>query len=132
LVLRAVRLWELINENGGIKVEMEPDSLSGGELQLLAFARAILRKRSSSSQHCILILDDATSSLDRDTEIAIHKVLKKEFNSHTVITVAHRLETLRASDKILLLDNGKVGKLGATKEVIGTASGFLSKDDEHS
>lgn len=111
---------------------MEPDSLSGGELQLLAFARAILRKRSSSSQHCILILDDATSSLDRDTEIAIHKVLKKEFNSHTVITVAHRLETLRASDKILLLDNGKVGKLGATKEVIGTASGFLSKDDEHS
>ena len=97
--------------------DLKVDSLSHGEQQLLALARAIIRKQLASS-YCILVLDEATSNLDRGTETLIQEVINEEFKDNTVITVAHRLDTVRESDYIVLLEKGEVVKVGPPAEVL--------------
>ena len=84
----------LIGENG-IKI-------SGGQRQRVAIARAILKNAP------ILILDEATSSLDSVTEIFIQESLKELMQNKTVIIIAHRLSTLLTTDRILVFDQGKI------------------------
>ena len=67
-------------------------------------ARALLRKVD------ILLLDEATASVDGDTDANIQKVLRTEFKNTTLLTIAHRLNTIEDYDKILVMDDGKVGK----------------------
>ena len=81
--------------------------LSGGERQRIAIARAILKKSP------ILIFDEATSSLDSQSEKLIQKSLKKLMNGKTVIAVAHRLSTLREMDRILVFEKGKIVEDGS-------------------
>jgi ABC-type bacteriocin/lantibiotic exporter with double-glycine peptidase domain len=90
--------------------------MSHGEQQLLALARAILRKRVAKGR-CILILDEATSNLDSASEAIVQKVVKEEFKDNTVITVAHRLDTIKDADGVLLLEKGEVVKVGSPAEV---------------
>jgi ABC-type multidrug transport system fused ATPase/permease subunit len=116
-VLKVVCLWTLVTKRGGLSAELKMESLSHGEQQLLALARAIVRKQIAGS-HCILVLDEATSNLDRETETLIQTVIKKEFKNNTVITVAHRLETVAESDYIVMLEKGKVTKIGPPAEVL--------------
>ena len=97
--------------------DLKVDSLSHGEQQLLALARAIIRKQLASN-YCILVLDEATSNLDRGTETLIQEVINEEFKDNTVITVAHRLDTVRESDYIVLLEKGEVVKVGPPAEVL--------------
>jgi subfamily B ATP-binding cassette protein MsbA len=84
----------MIGENG-VK-------LSGGEKQRLSIARAFLKKSK------IILLDEATSSLDSDTEDKIQKVLSQLTLNKTTIVIAHRLSTILNSDKIYVVDNGKI------------------------
>lgn len=84
----------LVGENGVI--------LSGGLKQRLAIARAILKNSK------IIMLDEATSSLDNDTQDFIHKSIKKIRKDYTIIIIAHRLSTVIDCDKILVIDDGKV------------------------
>lgn len=116
-VLKTVGLWALITKRGGLTADLKIDTLSHGEQQLLALARAILRKQLAGS-NCILVLDEATSNLDKETEALIQAVIKKEFKPNTVITVAHRLETVLESDYIVLLEKGVVSKIGPPADVL--------------
>ena len=81
-----------ITENGG--------NLSVGERQLVCFCRAVLKKSK------IVILDEATANIDIVTEQKIQKLIAEEFEGATVLTIAHRLNTVIQSDKVLVLDKG--------------------------
>ena len=115
--LEAVQLWNLVMDRGGLKAEFQPDSLSNGEKQLLAMARAILRNRHACGRS-ILILDEATSNLDLNTEALIQRVVRKEFEGQTIISVAHRLQILRDCDTVVELDKGKVVRIGPANMIL--------------
>ena len=86
--------------------------LSGGQRQRVALARAILR------QPPVLIFDEATSSLDGETEEKVQESLEQLIPGRTTITIAHRLVTVRSADKILLLDQGMVAEQGTHEELL--------------
>ena len=87
-------------------------SLSGGERQRISIARAIL------ANPRILILDEATAAVDTETEQAIQHSLEKLVKGRTTLSIAHRLSTLNAADKLIVIDNGKVTESGTHKELI--------------
>ena len=87
--------------------------LSGGQRQRIALARAILR------DPAILILDEATSQIDLESEQLIHKVLEQFIRGRTAIMITHRLSTLALADRILVMDGGKIVDLGRHEELIG-------------
>ncbi|WP_342599074.1 ABC transporter ATP-binding protein [Psychrobacillus sp. FSL H8-0483] len=92
--------------------------LSGGQRQRVALARAILR------QPPILIFDEATSSLDGETEEKVQEALEQLIPGRTTITIAHRLVTVRNADKILLLDQGVVAEQGTHEELLALRSQY--------
>tara|TARA_B110000971_G_scaffold87255_1_gene89645 strand:+ start:263 stop:2005 length:1743 start_codon:yes stop_codon:yes gene_type:complete len=102
----------IIGENG--------TRLSGGEKQRLSIARAMLKK----SQ--IILLDEATSSLDAETENKIQDALKLLTKNRTTIVIAHRLSTILSSDKIYVIDSGKVVGEGTHKELLTNSPVYKS------
>merc|ERR1712176_469390 len=95
------------------------DNLSLGQRQLICLARALLRGSK------ILVLDEATSSVDSKTDQEVQEVIRKEFvdKGVTVITVAHRLETIMGYDKVAVLGNGEVLEYGAPNELLKLRNG---------
>ena len=85
--------------------------MSIGEKQLICIVRAILRRNK------IVILDEATSNIDVITEQKIQQLIQEEFKEATTITIAHRLNTIIKSDKILFLDQGKVLEFDSPKKL---------------
>ena len=86
--------------------------LSGGQKQRVAIARAILRKSP------IIILDEATASVDVETEQQIQKAIAGIAGTRTIIAIAHRLSTIRNADKILVIEEGRVTEEGTHKELV--------------
>jgi ATP-binding cassette, subfamily C (CFTR/MRP), member 1 len=114
--LRLVNMQALVDARGGLDAELQASSLSHGERQLLALARAILRRRQGRGR-CVLVLDEATSNLDDATERVVEKVIAEEFRGVTIISVAHRLQTVRDADAVVVLEKGEVAKIGPFSEV---------------
>ena len=94
-------------------------NFSVGQRQLICLARALLWKTK------ILILDEATAAVDQETDSLIQSTLKKEFSDCTVLTIAHRLNTILDSHRIAVFDQGKVMELGAPQELLQTEGSIL-------
>jgi ABC-type multidrug transport system fused ATPase/permease subunit len=86
--------------------------LSGGQRQRLAIARALIR------QPDLLILDEATSALDTNSEIAVQQTIDNLSRSVTRLVVAHRLSTVRAVDKIIVVEQGRLAESGSHEELV--------------
>ena len=95
-------------------------NISQGQRQLIAIARAIL------ADHDLLILDEATSSIDTRTEIKIQDAMLKLMKGRTSFIIAHRLSTIRNADKILVINAGEVVEQGTPDELLA-ADGFYAK-----
>ncbi|KAI8198964.1 ABC transporter [Colletotrichum sp. SAR 10_65] len=98
-------LWDdVIKSRGGLDAVFAELGLSHGQQQLLALARAILHKDQSK----VVLLDEATSSVDHGTDKMLQKVLREELASHTILAVAHRLDTIEDYDVVVVMDNGRI------------------------
>jgi ATP-binding cassette subfamily C (CFTR/MRP) protein 1 len=98
----------------GINTEIKEygNNLSFGCRQLLCVARAILRKSK------VIILDEATSSVDQRTEDIISSAVDNMFKDSTVITIAHRINTVKKYDRIIVMDEGQIVEVGKPDELI--------------
>jgi ABC-type multidrug transport system fused ATPase/permease subunit len=88
--------------------------LSGGQKQRLAIARALLKNPQ------ILILDEATSSLDMESEQLVQEALENLMVNRTSIVIAHRLSTIKNADKIVVIDENKIHQIGTHNELMNT------------
>jgi len=114
------------------KISSGGGNLSVGQRQILALARAIVRGSK------LLILDEATSAIDHKTDTAIQSSLRHELGRDTtVITIAHRLQTIMDADKIMVLDAGRIVEYDSPTNLLSNKDGFLrslveeSGDKEH-
>ncbi|ETK86029.1 hypothetical protein F441_09439 [Phytophthora nicotianae CJ01A1] len=127
-VLEDERLWAVLRKCGGLvnaiaKLDRGLDTVVGGaeeqaatfsqgQAQLLCIARALLRPSK------VLCIDEATASIDHETERAISDAIASEFATSTVLTVAHRIQTIMHCDRVLLLDKGRIAESGDPKELV--------------
>jgi ATP-binding cassette subfamily B protein len=113
--LKKVNLYDFVfKSEGGLRAEVKErgSTLSTGQKQLLSFARAL------AFNPDILILDEATSSVDTATERTIQRALDKLLENRTAIIIAHRLSTIEKADKIIVLHNGEVREIGGHRELL--------------
>lgn len=130
--LRTVQAWEFVQERGGLKftVGERGRNLSAGEAQLLAFARVAAR------QPTLLILDEATASVDSMTEHKVQAAIERLLRGRSVLVIAHRLSTIRRADKILVLQDGVVVEQGPHEALLARGGVYAElyrmgfKDDE--
>ncbi|PJJ80436.1 ATP-binding cassette subfamily B protein [Mucilaginibacter auburnensis] len=96
-------------------------TLSAGQAQLISFIRALVY------DPAILVLDEATSSVDTETEILIQKAIDKLMEGRTAIVIAHRLSTIQNADKIIVLDHGEIKEAGTHQELLRIENGYYRK-----
>lgn len=95
-------------------------NFSVGQRQLLCLARAIIRNNK------ILIMDEATANVDPQTDILIQKTIRKKFKDCTVLTIAHRLNTVMDSDRILVVDAGKIVEFDHAHILLQDPDGYFT------
>jgi ABC-type multidrug transport system fused ATPase/permease subunit len=139
--LKSVNLHTKVIENGGLDADIDDLHLSQGQKQLFCLARAILRSGN------ILVLDEATSkyvlrlfpyflsmilkillsSIDSKTDEIMQRVIRKNFSSHTVLTVAHKLESILDYDKVIILEDGRIIEAGVPYDLLAQESSHFSR-----
>ena len=118
--LKSIEMDYILEEEGlNFMVKENGDNLSAGERQLICMARAMIRKSK------IIVMDEATSSIDYNTEQLIQKVILTSLKDSTVLTIAHRIKTILEYDKILVFDQGHLVEQGSPKELIDKKNGHF-------
>jgi ATP-binding cassette subfamily C (CFTR/MRP) protein 1 len=102
------------DETDPLDAPLKTSPLSHGQFQLFGLARALLLKHRSR----ILLLDEATSNVDAKTDELMQRIIREEFVEHTILTVAHRLDTIRDADQVWVMDKGRVVEVGAPEELL--------------
>jgi len=128
-VITKVRLNELIlslPKQLDEEVAEGGENFSQGQRQLLCIARSLLRKPK------ILVMDEATASIDNETDAAIQEMIRDNFRNATVLTIAHRLNTIMDSDRILVLDDGRIAELDTPANLLAKEGGHFKSMVEKS
>ena len=123
-VLDSVNMKPAISKlQQGLEAKVEPngENFSTGQRQLLCLARAMLRHSR------VLVMDEATANVDMESDQLIQKAIRKDFTESTIITVAHRLNTVIDYDKVLVLDRGRVVEYGAPYDLLQNRDGVFSQ-----
>ena len=94
--------------------------ISGGQLQIIGIARAIYRLPE------VLIMDEATSSLDAESETLVQKAIDNIGQNRTVISIAHRLSTIRRADNIIVLEHGQIVETGTYNDLMDSKGYFYN------
>jgi ATP-binding cassette subfamily B protein len=126
--LRRIGAYDLFARRpGGLSAEVRErgDNFSAGERQLIAFARALYRDAPN------LILDEATASVDSDTEARLQHALEELIKGRTAIIIAHRLSTVRAVDRILVLQRGRLVEQGTHDQLLRAGGLYARLHDLH-
>lgn len=121
-VLEKVQLLDVINalpEGLDDEVAEGGENFSQGQRQLLCIARSLLRKPK------ILVMDEATASIDNTTDAAIQEMIRSNFKNATVLTIAHRLNTILDSDRILVLDDGRIAEFDTPDNLLKLQNGVF-------
>ncbi|KAF5878883.1 putative abc multidrug protein [Botrytis fragariae] len=116
--LEKVQLWSLVSSKGGLDAQLDTEFFSHGQRQLFCLARAILRGGR------IIVLDEATSSVDSETDKLMQRVIREVFEGCTILAVAHRLDTIADFDRIVLLGKGEVVESGRFGELTEREGAF--------
>jgi len=95
--------------------------LSGGERQRIVLARAL------ASDPALLVLDEATASLDYENEYLIRQVLRNLDKHITVLLIAHRISTIRSADHVIVVENGKIQQQGSFAELLAQPDSYLAR-----
>ncbi|KAJ2582180.1 hypothetical protein GGH95_001678, partial [Coemansia sp. RSA 1836] len=102
-----------------IDPERKHDSnFSSGQQQLFSLCRLLMRKRK------VLVLDEATADVDLETDRKMQELIRSEFSECTVLTIAHRLDTIMSSDRIIVMEKGEIVEIGSPKELIASGGMF--------
>jgi ABC-type multidrug transport system fused ATPase/permease subunit len=123
--MEKVSLWTILAARGGLNADLQVDALSKGQQQLFALARAMLQRQVQGTK--VLLMDEATSSMDAESERTIRRVMKEEFQGCTVLCIAHHLETILDMDVVLVMDGGKAVEIGPPKELMAREGGALRR-----
>ena len=116
-VLTRVGLCSIIEIHGGLQADVADLPLSHGQKQLLCLARAML------SHSSVLVIDEASSSVDVETDKLIQDILRTEFKSQTVLAVAHRVQTIADFDRVVVLERGRVVEFGDPRDLLARDRG---------
>ncbi|KAJ5946543.1 hypothetical protein N7454_003382 [Penicillium verhagenii] len=119
--LKTVQLLSAIQEKGDLDTDIDEIHLSHGQKQLFCLARAILRPGN------ILILDEATSNIDTKTDEIMQRVIREKFCNHTIISVAHKLDTILDYDRIVVLDAGRIVENGEPFALLSEPKSHFSR-----
>jgi len=119
--LKSVGLWEIFKANGGLDANIEHVYLSHGQKQLFCLARAMLRPST------VLVLDEATSSVDAKTDELMQRIIREKLAHLTIIAVAHKLDSILDYDKVALLDEGKIVEFDAPYHLLSQPSSAFYK-----
>ncbi|KAJ2836009.1 Transporter of the ATP-binding cassette (ABC) [Coemansia sp. 'formosensis'] len=85
---------------------------SNGQQQMFSLCRLLMRRRQ------VVVLDEATADVDLETDRSIQELIRNEFRDCTVLTIAHRLDTVKNSDRIIVMDKGEIAEIGTPKELM--------------
>ena len=122
LALELAHLKSFVNSNEkGLLFEIAEggENLSVGQKQLVCLARALLRKSK------ILVLDEATASVDMETDDLIQETIRKEFQDCTIMTIAHRLNTIIDYDRVLVVDKGEIAEFDSPQALLANTNSIF-------
>lgn len=112
--LKRCQIWHIIKEKGGLDAIMTPEFLSHGQRQLFCLARATLR------QSKVVVLDEVSASVDLQTDQVMQQIIRECFDKCTVISVAHRLNTIDHGDRVVVLQQGRIDEVGDPQALLKT------------